>query len=101
MSYEQQALELIAENKALKAQVNALRGALDFMMQRPFDEDDYVNMVRQCSAILDLTFLQCLNGVKASAAIELAGIFHDGQWRSDTAMLICEEYANKLRSKQP
>lgn len=34
---------------------------------------------------------------KINTATELAGIFHDGEWRSELSMEICEEYANKLK----
>ena len=33
---------------------------------------------------------------KIEAARELAGIFHDGEWRSNRAMTICETYASLL-----
>lgn len=56
-----------AEAIALKAQKFALCGALDFMMQRPFDEDDYINMVRQCNIILDKTDKECVNDIKVEA----------------------------------
>jgi len=38
-----------------------------------------------------------INDIKAGAAIELAGIFHDGEYRIGRAMLICEDYAKKLK----
>jgi len=34
--------------------------------------------------------------IKVETAIELAGIFHDGKWRSTKAMLICEDYAKEV-----
>lgn len=72
MTIEQQALDLVAENEALKAQVNELKSGLDFMIQRPFDENDFVSMVSQCNAILDKTPEQCLNSVKSEAVCEFA-----------------------------
>lgn len=86
------------ERDALKANSAALRGALDFMMQRPFDENDYVNMVRQCSEILDITPEQCLNSVKAGAIEDAANDLHgecDGMDFYSGMMAISDELRKK------
>jgi hypothetical protein len=103
-SYEQQSIDLVKQNEALKAQVYSLRKCLTSESQGGIIKNmgfikGRIEWYDKVKTVLAGTPEQCLNSVKASAAIELAGIFHDGKWRSDTAMLICEEYASKLRAK--
>ena len=45
--------ELVAMVEKLEVDNKNLIAALQFMMQRPFDESDFVSMVDQCNKILN------------------------------------------------
>jgi len=63
MNYEQQALELIEENEALKAQVNELKVYIGAALQQAFskERDSILHEARR------LTPNYCLNTIKADA----------------------------------
>jgi len=72
-SYEQQALELIKENEALKAQVNNAVSLLNRQLDNPMPEE-YVDqeLTGDTLSFIQSTPEQCLNSVKASAVQEFA-----------------------------
>jgi len=45
--------DLVARVENLEQDKASLVSALEFMIQRPFDESDFVSMVDQCNKILD------------------------------------------------
>ena len=75
-SYQQQQIDLIAENEALKAQVNMLGEKLHWISHFMIEHSEYelfkklLNWGSETDSLLSMTPKQCLNSVKADAIEE-------------------------------
>jgi len=104
-SFQKQALDTIAENEALKAQVNAMRGKLDWISGFMVENTEYkvfqklFEWGKSTDNILASTPEQCLNSVKADAINHIIEEFTAFSSNNE-AILYVEDvklYVDKLR----
>jgi len=95
-SYEKQALDTIAENEALKAQVNVLRESLVELFNGGWDHKHSEEISDRASVVLASTPEQCLATVKIEA-VEFAATQINGQCDGELCQEILTNYIEELR----
>lgn len=98
MNYEQQALELIKENEALKAQVNNAVSLLNRQLDNPTPEE-YVDqeLTGDTLSFIQSTPEQYLNSVKADAISDFINKVADMQVKGGKGTVKVEYYKAALR----
>ena len=102
-SYEQQAIDLVKQNEALKAQVNELRKCLtsevvDGLLFDMATQSGRLKFYKAKNIVLSNTPEQCLNSVKIEA-VEFAAAQINGQYDGELCQEILINYIEELRSK--